>query len=1363
MRSLVHLLGIIAASGILCLGVAWAEPCIAPDNGTGTIDFPPNCPYDHPADPMMLIDGLPPGTTIELHGPLTNFHNVVNVPGGSLGGEICTFNAFFEWEAIGTGDLTGFHRYLIVPVEGEMHIGPRNPGDPIQSFPADLYRLTGELFGDPDFCVLRIVAGSDYGLPGPGETTLTQLPSGDFAVDSFFDITYQIEFLGCPGSPLEGFAGITVGTALKFTQATYTIDWCRLQWPHTIEEYPGTPVTVYGRLYIAGLTDQTSGNDPIPGTVLGQVGYGADGTDPSSDPSWTWVGAIPNPGWIDTFEPGNDEYMGDLTTPATPGAYDYAFRFSGDGGMTWTYADKDTGIPGEDGSENGYQVENAGQMTVTEEPCCIAPDNGAGTIDYPPDCPFEDPDDPMMIIDGLPPGTWIELRGPLTEFINVVNTPGGTLGGEVCTFQAAFGWAVVGQGDLTGFNRHIWIPVTGEIHIGPRNPGDPVQLFQTRLYSLQGELFGDPDFCELRIQAGEANGLPCPFGTTTLTELPSGDFAVDSFFDITYEIEFEGCPGSVLDSYMGTTQDHVRPYTCEPPTTYTVDWCRLQWPLVIEEDPETAVTIYGHLFIDGLTNQSSGNDPVPGTVLPQIGYGPPDSDPNMSTGWVWFDATPNPGWNDAGEPGNDEYMATILTPSTPGDYDYAYRFSGGGAWTYADKDTGLPGEDGSENGYQVENAGKMTVIAPPCCVGADNGSGTIDYPPDCPHANPAEPMMIINGLPPGTTIELSGPITDIFNVVNTPGGSLGGEICTFDASLDLTVTGTGSLTGFNRHLSVSIECEVHIAPRTPGDPVQSFATKLVDMTGELFGDPDFCTFRVTAGSDHGLPSPGYTTLTQLPSGDFAVDSFFDITYEIEFEGCPGSQLDAYAGTTEDSVTRFTCERYDVDWCRLQWPLTIENFPSQPVTVYGHLYIAGVTDRSSVTDPVPGVVLGQVGYGADGTDPSVDPAAWTWFDAAPNPAWNDASEPNNDEYMATMFTPATPGEYDYAYRFSGDAGVSWTYADKATGALGEDGSENGYQVENAGQMTVWGEPCCLAPDNGTGTVDFPADCPYEDRNDPMMIIDGLPPGTWIELSGPWTSFTNVVNVPGGTLGGEICTFDAVFDWTVTGQGDLTGFNRHIYMAVDGEIHIGPRTPGDPAQMFDQVVYRLDGELFGDPDFCTLRIRAGSDFGLPCPGQTLLVEAPSGDFNVDSFFDITYQIEFEGCPGSVLDSYAGTTTHTVNRATCDPGQSGVDAEELSAAALPTQLYLRTNVPNPFAHATRIAYGIPEHASGSRVVLKVYDAAGRVVRTLINEDQSAGVYDALWSGRDQHRQPVATGIYFYRLSVGGEDVSKRMTVVK
>jgi hypothetical protein len=82
-------------------------------------------------------------------------------------------------------------------------------------------------------------------------------------------------------------------------------------------------------------------------------------------------------------------------------------------------------------------------------------------------------------------------------------------------------------------------------------------------------------------------------------------------------------------------------------------------------------------------------------------------------------------------------------------------------------------------------------------------------------------------------------------------------------------------------------------------------------------DPDFCTFRVLGGTDFGLPSPGQITLARRPDGKFEVESFFDVTYQIEFEGCPGSQLSDYAGTTT-ATARF--HQGGTNWVELRDPV-----------------------------------------------------------------------------------------------------------------------------------------------------------------------------------------------------------------------------------------------------------------------------------------------------------------------------------------------------------------------------------------------------------------------------------------------------------
>jgi hypothetical protein len=190
----------------------------------------------------------------------------------------------------------------------------------------------------------------------------------------------------------------------------------------------------------------------------------------------------------------------------------------------------------------------------------------------------------------------------------------------------------------------------------------------------------------------------------------------------------------------------------------------------------------------------------------------------------------------------------------------------------------------------------------------------------------------------------------------------------------------------------------------------------------------------------------------------------------------------------------------------------------------------------------------------------------------------------------------------------------------------------------------GSPPCEVPDNGNGTVTLPpAGCGYLSPNDVHLIIAGLPPGTTIEVSAEHTKFFQVDEQPGGPLGGAVESFQSILQMQMTGTGALAGFQRTIFVQAACLAATGPRNGGDAVQTFPNEMLQLQGELFGDPDFDQLSIRAGANFGLaPSTGQTTLTDLGNGTFNVDSFFDIFYEIEFVGAPGSVLDGLSGTTT-------------------------------------------------------------------------------------------------------------------------
>lgn len=137
----------------------------------------------------------------------------------------------------------------------------------------------------------------------------------------------------------------------------WDVGWCNLQYPPSIMGTTATITTAYSRIYVEGLTDQTTGNDIDPQLVV-EFGYGADGSDPGGG-TWTWVTGAGNFGWngMAAGEPNNDEYQGDLQF-GEAGTFDYAARVSGDGGNTWVYCDLDGLV------EGGYTSDQAGDAVI---------------------------------------------------------------------------------------------------------------------------------------------------------------------------------------------------------------------------------------------------------------------------------------------------------------------------------------------------------------------------------------------------------------------------------------------------------------------------------------------------------------------------------------------------------------------------------------------------------------------------------------------------------------------------------------------------------------------------------------------------------------------------------------------------------------------------------------------------------------------------------------------------------------------------------------------------------------------------------------------------------------------------------------
>ena len=93
-------------------------------------------------------------------------------------------------------------------------------------------------------------------------------------------------------------------------------------------------------------------------------------------------------------------------------------------------------------------------------------------------------------------------------------------------------------------------------------------------------------------------------------------------------------------------------------------------------------------------------------------------------------------------------------------------------------------------------------------------------------------------------------------------------------------------------------------------------------------------------------------------------------------------------------------------------------------------------------------------------------------------------------------------------------------------------------------------------------------------------------------------------------------------------------------------------------------------------------------------------------------------------------------------------------------PAESALFQNAPNPFNPTTTIRFDLdrPQH-----VLMRVYDVRGRLVRHLVDKRMPASQHYVTWHGRNDHGEPVATGVYFLQVLAGDLHETRKMVLIK
>ena len=155
------------------------------------------------------------------------------------------------------------------------------------------------------------------------------------------------------------------------------------------------------------------------------------------------------------------------------------------------------------------------------------------------------------------------------------------------------------------------------------------------------------------------------------------------------------------------------------------------------------------------------------------------------------------------------------------------------------------------------------------------------------------------------------------------------------------------------------------------------------------------------------------------------------------------------------------------------------------------------------------------------------------------------------------------------------------------------------------------------------------------------------------------------------------------------------------------------------------------------------------GMSFKGSTLYMSDQGNNkvwkWTLPTLFNTTNFVQ----AGTITAAYPGFGGLSLNDNTFPMGITTISNN------IPGSYSLKQNYPNPFNPSTKIQYEI---SHSGMVKLVVFDALGREVETLVNENQSAGVYEATFNALQ-----YSSGMYFYKLTTNGFSETKRMMLLK
>jgi len=393
------------------------------------------------------------------------------------------------------------------------------------------------------------------------------------------------------------------------------------------------------------------------------------------------------------------------------------------------------------------------------------------------------------------------------------------------------------------------------------------------------------------------------------------------------------------------------------------------------------------------------------------------------------------------------------------------------------------------------------------------------------------------------------------------------------------------------------------------------------------------------------------------------------------------------------------------------------------------------------------------------------------------SWIEQSSPSSSQVLKLQETSQTPAETLSYWDFESGWGNWWV--------------DNG--VWEVGHPTS-SSPCSLSAHSGDSCAGTNLAGLYPNYSDTRLIspavnLPSIGVGEELRLSfWHWFSFNRFQDLWGtwhvdsGQVEMQVYNYDSLF-W---GSWKKIGNTYKDYSVIWSKIEI------EEVSSYAGKRVRFGFHLFGDSQGNSCGWYADDvTFHCLAPEITMLLSPPNhttGPAN-DTFYwhssfratSYRIQIAYDSLFASLsydLSNILDTTYYITELDTtiwwrvrgenvCDYGPwsnkwAYTDVEEPNDLQnnVPGDFALQQNYPNPFNPQTRIEYSLPKEGE---VKIIIYNLLGQRVKTLIDEQQTAGHKEILWDGKGDNGTEVASGIYFYRIKAGDFIQSRKMVLMK